>query len=72
LAEWLSEAADRGEVRADLPAPVAARLFLANIQGLAFQSCVLGIVTDPVSEGRRQFPLLLAAIGARQQHQRRF
>ena len=64
LALWLGEAAERGEVRADLPAPAAAKLLLTTIQGLAFQSCVLGIVADPVAAGRQLFPLYLAAIGA--------
>jgi TetR/AcrR family transcriptional regulator len=64
LALWLAEAAERGEVRADLPPPAAAKLLLTAIQGLAFQSCVLGIVADPVAAGRQLFPLYLAAIGA--------
>lgn len=64
LAQWLAEAAALGEVRADLPAPAAAKLLLTCIQGLAFQSCVLGIVADPPAAGRRLFPLYLAAIGA--------
>lgn len=64
LAQWLTEAAALGEVRADLPAPAAAKLLLTAIQGLAFQSCVLGIVADPVAAGRQLFPLYLAAIGA--------
>ena len=64
LAIWLGEAAELGEVRADLPAPAAAKLLLTAIQGLAFQSCVLGIVADPVAAGRQLFPLYLAAIGA--------
>ncbi len=64
LAQWLGEAAALGEVRAELPAPTAAKLLLTSIQGLAFQSCVLGIVTDPVAAGRQLFPLYLAAIGA--------
>lgn len=63
LALWLGEAAERGEVRADLPAPAAAKLLLTTIQGLAFQSCVLGIVADPVAAGRQLLPLYLAAIG---------
>lgn len=63
LAIWLSEAAELGEVRADLPAPTAAKLLLTSIQGLAFQSCVLGIVADPVAAGRQLLPLYLAAIG---------
>jgi AcrR family transcriptional regulator len=64
LALWLAEAAERGEVRADLPPPAAAKFLLTAIQGLAFQSCVLGIVADPVAAGRQLFPLYLAAIGA--------
>lgn len=64
LAQWLAEAAALGEVRADLPAPVAAKLLLTGIHGQAFQACVLGIVTDPVATGRQLFPLYLAAIGA--------
>ncbi len=64
LAQWLTEAAALGEVRADLPASAAAKLLLTAIQGLAFQSCVLGIVADPVAAGRQLFPLYLAAIGA--------
>jgi TetR/AcrR family transcriptional regulator len=64
LAEWLNQAAARGEVDAGLPAPAAAKLLLTCIQGLAFQSCVLGIVADPVKAGRSIFPLYLAAIGA--------
>ena len=42
----------------------AAKLLLTCIQGLAFQSCVLGVVADPVATGRQLFPLYLAAIGA--------
>jgi TetR/AcrR family transcriptional regulator len=64
LAQWLAEAAALGEVRADLPAAAAAKLLLTGIQGQAFQSCVLGIVADPVATGRQLFPLYLAAIGA--------
>jgi AcrR family transcriptional regulator len=64
LAQWLAEAAALGEVRADLPAPAAAKMLLTGIQGLAFQGCVLGIVADPVATGRQLFPLYLAAIGA--------
>ena len=64
LARWLTEAAELDEVRADLPAPAAAKLLLAIVQGLAFQSCVLGVVPDPVAAGRQLFPLYLAAIGA--------
>jgi TetR/AcrR family transcriptional regulator len=64
LALWLAEAAERGEVRADLPTPAAAKFLLTAIQGLAFQSCVLGTVADPVAAGRQLFPLYLAAIGA--------
>ncbi len=64
LALWLAEAADQGEVRADLPPPAAAKLMLTSIKGLAFQSCVLGIVANPVAAGQQLFPLYLAAIGA--------
>ena len=64
LALWLAEAAELDEVRADLPSPAAAKLLLTCIQGLAFQSCVLGVVADPVAAGRQLFPLYLAAIGA--------
>ena len=64
LALWLAEAAELDEVRADLQAPAAAKLLLTCIQGLAFQSCVLGVVADPVATGRQLFPLYLAAIGA--------
>ncbi len=64
LAQWLAEAAELGEVRADLPPPAAAKLLLTCIQGLAFQSCVLRTVADPVAAGRQLFPLYLAAIGA--------
>ena len=64
LAQWLADAAELGEVRADLPPPAAAKLLLTTIQGLAFQSCVLGIVADPVAAGRQLFPLYLSAIGA--------
>ena len=64
LALWLAEAADTGQVDAALPTPAAAKLLLTCIQGLAFQSCVLGIVADPMAAGRQLFPLYLAAIGA--------
>ncbi|MGQ9862037.1 MAG: TetR/AcrR family transcriptional regulator [Thiobacillaceae bacterium] len=64
IAEWLAEAVVQGEVRTDLPPAVAAKLLLSGIQGLAFQTCVLGIVSDPVAAGRQLFPLYLAALGA--------
>jgi TetR/AcrR family transcriptional regulator len=64
LAQWLAEAATQDEVRAGLPPAAAAKLLLTGIQGLAFQSCVLGIVADPVAAGRQLFPLYLAALGA--------
>jgi len=64
LAQWLAEAVERGEVRPDLPPAAAAKLLLTGIQGLAFQTCVLGIVADPVAAGRQLFPLYLAALGA--------
>lgn len=64
LAQWLAEAAVQGEVRTALPPAAAAKFLLTCIHGLAFQSCVLGIVTDPVAAGRQLFPLYLAALGA--------
>ena len=64
LANWLVQAAARGEVNTSLPAPAAAKLLLTCIQGLAFQSCVLGIVSDPIKAGRSILPLYLSAIGA--------
>jgi TetR/AcrR family transcriptional regulator len=64
LAKWLDQAAQLGEVNPSLPAPAAAKLLLSSIQGLAFQSCVLGIVSDPIKAGRSILPLYLSAIGA--------
>ncbi len=64
LARWLDEAVEAGEARVGASPAMAAKLLLACIQGLAFQSCVLGIVADPVAAGRQLFPLYLAAIGA--------
>lgn len=64
LAGWLGQAATEGSLRADLPAPVAAKLLLTCIQGLAFQTCVVGVVVDPVAEGRPLLDLYLAGLGA--------
>lgn len=61
---WLGQAATEGSLRADLPTHVAAKLLLTCIQGLAFQTCVLGVVDDPVAEGRPLLDLYLAGVGA--------
>lgn len=66
LANWIREGQKAGVIAA-VPASAAARLLLTSIHGLAFQSCVLGIVADPVVAGRGLFPLYLAAIGAAQE-----
>ncbi len=62
LAGWIRQAQKTGAI-ASVPAPAAAKLLLTCIQGLAFQSCVLGIVANPVATGRQLFPLYLAALG---------
>jgi AcrR family transcriptional regulator len=64
LGALLARAVDEGRVRADVSAPVAANLFLACVQGLAFQTCVLGIVDDPIAEGQPLLDLYLAGLGA--------
>jgi len=61
---WLGQAVADGTIRAGLDTRVAAKLLLAGIQGLAFQTCILGIVNDPVAEGRPILDLYLAGLGA--------
>jgi AcrR family transcriptional regulator len=63
LARWI-RAAQRDGTIATGNATAAAKFLLVTVQGLAFQSCVLGTVTNPVAAGRRIFPLYLAALGA--------
>jgi len=65
LAGWIRQAQKTGAI-ASVPAPAAAKLLLTCIQGLAFQSCVLGIVANPVATGRQLFPLYLAVLGVTQ------
>ena len=47
LRSLIEAAARRGETRPDLDVAAAARLFLASIQGMAFQSAILGFTDDP-------------------------
>jgi AcrR family transcriptional regulator len=64
LAHWLGEAAATGHIRADISGTTAAAFLLVYIQGLAFQTCVLGVIKDPLTVGRSQFSLYLAGLGA--------
>ena len=62
LATWIRQAQRAGDI-SPVSSPVAAKLLLTCIQGLAFQTCVLGIIEDPAAIGRKLFPLCLAALG---------
>jgi TetR/AcrR family transcriptional regulator len=62
LANWIRQAQKAGAI-SPVSSPGAAKLLLTCIQGLAFQTCVLGIVEDPEATGRKLFPLYLAALG---------
>jgi AcrR family transcriptional regulator len=55
------EAAEAGEVQPGHEAP-GAKLLLTTIQGLAFQSAILGLVPDPRREGPGLFALWRAAL----------
>ena len=55
------EAAEAGEVQPGRAA-AGAKLLLTTIQGLAFQSAILGLVPDPCREGPRLFALWRAAL----------
>jgi TetR/AcrR family transcriptional regulator len=64
LAQLIAQAVEADKVGEEVSPSAAAKLLLTSIQGVAFQSCVLGIVRDPVATGRQLFPLYLAALGA--------
>lgn len=61
LSELIAEAVARGEARPGHDA-VAAKLLLACIQGLAFQSTILGLVDDPRALGPSLFALWRASL----------
>lgn len=61
----VEEAGERGEVQPG-HADEAARLLLATIQGLAFQSAILGLVADPRRAGPPVFALWRRALTCRE------
>jgi TetR/AcrR family transcriptional regulator len=61
--DLIGEAAALGDIKPGR-AEAAAKLLLTTIQGIAFQSAILGLVTDPPREGKQLFTLWKSTLHA--------